>query len=661
MISYSDYVLAERPWAYWPLNELRTANETQDFLDISGNERHLHYRPLPIGEVVTLHTFTHNPALPNFPSDSLPVRGLAVLGDNYESSSTVYESNGCVYLPTSTDAHLNDVQLDGIPFGMTHQLYRRKLRAEFIMGFPISIAFNRSGCKNVKYPIFQIGGAVMWMNTAWFKPCDNCSCQARYSRLTMSYLTRVEYHQNQYTYTSMEYQPIWSSGYIINNDPEMVCLSDNHCFMATEANGSGFLAKPKRMILEMEYFNDRHMTFKIIINAGEFPKQIISSDITFSADVELWNGHLVKRTFTFSEHYMDVSLLCMTGGISNLAIFFDKELDDQYLTRSWIALNAEYVPGLSLDLTEISDNLYTNVNQGYMANATAMQLDNLLIRGISHQRFTNIYTEDIDGGGSRVKLDLGSYYNSKYVKSILVQDYKIGDIISLDGSGQAGLNGCWRIEELEFNSPVFTTTERYEDESGYFIAKRAPIGGGAWTRTANFSYRSSESTLDSVFNLFDTNQSWAVASLENRSVNWKRMLKRYSSHYLGGDVDYDRAHWTILGDSLRFILVIAYKQNPKSHSRVLVFGDFNDPNDNQIKTVLIGYINSQIGDVGFNKIFEYFEPVFSDRGILHLTLRSHQPSGIGWIYSNKEGDIDYLHGTKDCGQHRYQMPPYPLT
>lgn len=131
------------------------------------------------------------------------------------------------------------------------------------------------------------------------------------------------------------------------------------------------------------------------------------------------------------------------------------------------------------------------------------------------------------------------------------------------------------------------------------------------------------------------------------------MLKRDSSHYLGADLDYGKAHWTIIGDHLRFYLVVAYKQNPKTHSHVLIFGDVKDNRDNQLKTVLEGYLDSQIGNVGFTKIFEYPDYDLSDKGVLQLKSKGHNTSGIGWIVSNLSGDINYLHGSHDCGQHQY--------
>lgn len=193
-----------------------------------------------------------------------------------------------------------------------------------------------------------------------------------------------------------------------------------------------------------------------------------------------------------------------------------------------------------------------------------------------------------------------------------------------------------------------------DDETGYFIVKRAPVGGGAWKRTTDLVYSSAYTTLNSELTINDTGKEITMASSQNKSVVWKRMMKRASSHYLGGDLDYGKSHFTIIGDHLRFILMIAYKQNPKSHSNILVFGDFKDINDGQFKTVLEGYVNSQIGNVGFNRMFAY--PAFSlleDR--LLIQTSNSQPSGIGWILSSQSGDVDYLRGAKDSGHHIYPV------
>lgn len=88
MISYSDHILANKPYAYWRLNDSSLAARDEDafLLDCSGNERHL-TRP-----AVRKDDFTH---VMNFPAskegtlyDSLPVHGMKVskrhVGDKIE-------------------------------------------------------------------------------------------------------------------------------------------------------------------------------------------------------------------------------------------------------------------------------------------------------------------------------------------------------------------------------------------------------------------------------------------------------------------------------------------------------------------------------------------------------------------------------------------------
>lgn len=69
MISYSDYVLAQNPWGYWPLNDasLTVYNETHQIIDCSGNERHLTASKTGISYKVAMGY-----------NDSLPLEGVQV-------------------------------------------------------------------------------------------------------------------------------------------------------------------------------------------------------------------------------------------------------------------------------------------------------------------------------------------------------------------------------------------------------------------------------------------------------------------------------------------------------------------------------------------------------------------------------------------------------
>lgn len=353
------------------------------------------------------------------------------------------------------------------------------------------------------------------------------------------------------------------------------------------------------------------------------------------------------------------------GTVSNLSVCYDKELTIEYIEKSWEALSLQYVPSTTPMLLTISDNVDTSRVLSNPPNSAAHQLDTLLVRGLSHRMFSILTVELLGNGNSEIALWLNTVSEEFGEETTdLLHDFAVGDVIYIDGIEQDGLNGCWRVERLGQTSIYFTVVgEDYEDEEGYFLIKRAPVGGGAWTRNANKEFVSASSTLDGGFKISDIDKNSSTLSLTNfpnKAVLLRRYHKRSSGHYLGEDKDSSKVHWTIIGDDLRFVLVVAYKQNPRSHCRIILFGDVTDINDDTLKTMLIGYVNNQLGDVGFNRIHEYFDPIFSDKGMLQLSPKYRQPSGMGWIYSNAIGEIDYLLGTKDCGQHQYPIP-YPLS
>lgn len=408
-----------------------------------------------------------------------------------------------------------------------------------------------------------------------------------------------------------------------------------------------------RIIGDIEWIDDRNLIVTIAVNGA-----IVINRSLFTLP-ELTSPTLYYRFQNDSWTRVGV----LSGTVSNLSICYDKDLDAEYVTKSWQAVSTVFLPYTSPMTTVLSDNVMTSRIMSSYPNSAAHQLDTLLVRGMSHKMFTILTVEPLGDGNTEIALWLNTY-DIELKSSDFVNDFVVGDLIYFDGSEQEGLNGCWRVERVSHSAVYFIANgEDYEDEEGFFLIKRAPVGGGAWSRNASREFVSSSSTLDEklVVNDIDKNSStFSLKNYPNQTVFLRRFHKRSSSHYLGEDKDSSQVHWTIIGDDLRFVFVVAYKQNPRAHSRIVVFGDVVDVIDDTLKTMLIGYANKQMGDVGFNKMHEYFEAIFSDEGILQLGLRSHQPSGMGWVYSNGIGEVDYLQGTKDCGQHQYPIP-YPLT
>ena len=76
-----------------------------------------------------------------------------------------------------------------IIYGVSHQLYRKRVRSEFIMLLPPGIANPPYGCGISHYPILSIGGMSMWMWSSWIKPCDDCACTYVKSWIVFAYAT----------------------------------------------------------------------------------------------------------------------------------------------------------------------------------------------------------------------------------------------------------------------------------------------------------------------------------------------------------------------------------------------------------------------------------------------------------------------------------------
>lgn len=146
------------------------------------------------------------------------------------------------------------------------------------------------------------------------------------------------------------------------------------------------------------------------------------------------------------------------------------------------------------------------------------------------------------------------------------------------------------------------------------------------------------------------------SGVQSNIVNLRRNLKRASSHWQP-DSRQSRPEWTIIGDDKRFYIAIGYKQNPKTHSHLIVFGDIQDWADDEWKTMLLGYVDLNIGNPGFNGVFAYSEWSILPSG--HLLCQSDLPgthSDSRWIRSDSGGDYDYIEAKADSGQRIYPIP-----
>lgn len=357
--------------------------------------------------------------------------------------------------------------------------------------------------------------------------------------------------------------------------------------------------------------------------------------------------NLEYNRFTNSD-WTDICLV--NGTFSNLAVFYDQEWNNSYVTGTWAALNSTYQPGINSNTSFLSDNVLTSKILNWYPNSLLTQLDSLLVRGISQQRVTNITANSLPDNHTEIGVHFENF----------PENYNVGEFISLDGCSQTALNNIWFVDRIEFNAVYFSVSGTYGDETGTIISKRPPVGGGQWIRQGN-SYTSLSSSENKKLDIDDTSKSVSVVSINGNdtpNLYWKKYLKRPATHYQGPDIGLDRIQWSIIGDHLRFVFVMAYKQNPKTHSNILFFGDITDPNDDEVKTILLGYKDSNIGNVGFNNLFRYSKWEFQDNGQLYCFSpfgNITNASDSGWIKCDSEDNIEYLTQSKDFGVHVYPV------
>lgn len=446
------------------------------------------------------------------------------------------------------------------------------------------------------------------------------------------------------------YQVCWSGSVVVGS------ATYSKAVFTTTSSGS------RRVILEMIYHNSKSATIKVAVNGAVLFDEVVTLQPAFVDG----QGHTCSETFTYPSNWMDVAYF---GGatISNLSIHRGSDLPNlnDYVARSWDALTTVYEPSINANVAHLSDNVDTSRILDTPPNSAVAQLDTLLIRGMSH-RISNEITVVTDSGTSTVTVMIP--HDSDPARRIDFHDFSIGDTISLDGCSQEDLNRSWQIEAIASDSVTFSLVGAVAPETGVFVVKRAPIGGGAWERGyvgANALYTSSTATLDGDGLLVeDTSKVASIlkiysAQTTSQALYLRRNLKRSSSHYQP-DTRQDRPEWTIIGDDKRFYLVVAFKQNPKPHANLIVFGEIKDWITDEWRTMLVGYVDESIGNVGTNSVFAY--PEWSILGSGHLLCHSREVIGssdAAWVRSDVNGDYSYLSGTYDCGQRMYPIPvPY---
>lgn len=225
----------------------------------------------------------------------------------------------------------------------------------------------------------------LWVQTVYFKSCSSCPCIEGATRLFLCYQTfeTIQNSLNGPVIVSDYNQHVyWYSGFLIAFDGQPVQTGLGLSQVCREDDGSGLLIRGRRLIVECEHESDKIMNFTVIIDDGQKPNQRFYSQSILPEFYYDNQGRVVKPSFWFNNSWPLVGIYSTTG-MANLAIYYDRVLDDvDYVSKSWEALTTTYEPR---DLSRRRGNFGQRLHE-YTSNRDA-ELDAFSFR--QHARSRN--------------------------------------------------------------------------------------------------------------------------------------------------------------------------------------------------------------------------------------------------------------------------------
>lgn len=193
------------------------------------------------------------------------------------------------------------------------------------------------------------------------------------------------------------------------------------------------------------------------------------------------------------------------------------------------------------------------------------------------------------------------------------------------------------------------------------VIRRPPVGFGLWRKESGPQYFSLGA--DHAMRVNDTAAATSQLTVVNKTTQqttsqvwFKKNLKRTTGYQ--ADSETDRVEWSIFGDHLRFIFAIGFKQRPKVHSHIIMFGQLTDWNDNdeeKLKWMLLGFNNSDIGNPGLNYLFMYPRVRQIVSRLFTCTAIERHKSDAIMIGLNDVDQYETIVGSADFGQHMYPI------
>lgn len=566
MLSYSDYILALKPWSYCRLNEPSGNNI---YCDSSKNGNHVYSGytidgALPSATNRQYVSFTGEPDIAGIkplyssvsssvesqPSQNRPQIHIPILRTSFPVRYSAAEN-------INVAEEWGEVIINGSQLTPNiNACYQTNIETVLTLG-PIRVFTETvTGCTNNNPTLqsFRLYIGLYYMNSFW----DGNYTQLRRDFLQVFYLTPP-------TTTFRLTVGIKQTDY-------------NSAIISVAINGEHLEDSPKTVTLSQEDYFD------------------------------LWN----HNSYGFCAIHGDTTF-------SNLSLF----INSSFPTNSWLQLSQEALENLWQGegynhLVKLTSEVpYSALLFSYPGTLLAI-LDQVLLFGDEQRFISEVISED----DNVVKLVF------RMISGPTVSNgFHINDIIEVNGSSQNSLNGVWSIKEIGYDFIKIQTTETVVSENSDWeiMLKRIPIGNGFWKKEIinnKVSYKSLASNEDKIFLIDDSNKNYSQLQLANSNGTNVSQNVFFKRHYKSPvDVGYDWVQWCIGGDDLRLFFFIAFRSISPSFSQTLIYGDFKDIfSQNDFYTLLLGYSEVGIIDINFNQAFHYPKWEILDSG--HLLCRT---------------------------------------
>lgn len=643
MLSYSDYILALKPWSYCRLNE--PVGYTV-YSDISGNDNHFMMNTQAVGTISNCleNFFQGDPSI-----KAVRLTGITSISEGYIDWNIFPDSLVCsVSRLKSQVPHRSYGKLE------YNDLSINSLWCDVLVSSDFYAHIEPSDepkliCSYFQ-PLIALGPLRVFLKTIVRFDENN-----DYIGHNLYFCVSVEEWQHN---TEQNSEAVFSAK---AGEKSIFDLQYNDVFISfsgefAETDISGWFHRERliysRLVqsslgFDVDPFPIGEM-FRLTFGVAKQDKSyILNVFINGESVVSESLVKLVGDNFIDIDSYSCYSKIALMNGFkySNISVFFNKPFPDvSWLEESQIALERNYQPN---DLNDIQSEFQIIRGDKILSSQQGSVyafFDSILLYGTEQ-----IQVYKIQSVGNLVTISVGQH---KFV---------VGDIIEIGGSQQNSLNGLWRLSSIGFDTISFISDTSVNSEMvvvDVVIVKKAPIGGGRWYKSID-DYVADYISLDFPVNLPKT-----LKLDDFYQYSCHGWIEDKNNNLVKSDVLFlnrpqrEKKKWLIIGDNKRFYIFIGKHDDAiLSNASLIFFGVLRRNVISPTETINLIMNTTSLDEnreehTGFNFVFLYPNWRILDSGHLLCSVNNSSRNSKTLMIKS-DLTYEYIFGLHDSGSHIY--------